>query len=386
MVCGDFNETVPGGRGRCSTLTGGDVVVVPHKKGPGAVSMMSKMGLVDVYAKVNPGVSLDESFTRWGRISSGEMSISRIDYVFAGRKWLDRSGAISCSTASAGAGSDHSAVYASLRVRGQTSRTRRWTAPDEPKRGPCALGISEACKRAAARAIQREIALRQADWGRMLSGRLCQSPAQILDKVQKEVVDTIMAAVRPILPANGRRGKKYKSPPLREARSRIRAIVAVRNAIESGTAAAGGWRNQRWRRSVHGIHEMGIATDFAAGDAEQWYAWLEDARTLIRTERRRVRAAIRGMKDHPGQYLRTAFHRSKRRKRFFAEVFAKQSRDHLASAVDPESGSRTYDPVEYKPIIRKLVSKPFSNPHEPGPYKKDIWSDNVCTGKCGAPP
>ena len=141
-------------------------------------------------------------------------------------------------------------------MRGQTSRTRRWTAPDGPKRGPCALGISEACKRAAARAIQREIALRQADWGRMLSGRLCQSPAQILDKVQKEVVDTIMAAVRPILPANGRRGKKYKSPPLREARSRIRAIVAVRNAIESGTAAAGGWRNQRWRRSVHGIHEI----------------------------------------------------------------------------------------------------------------------------------
>jgi exonuclease III len=368
VVAGDFNATSRGGRAHHV----GEEWSVSAKDGFDAFSMITATGMVDAFARSNPRWGIRDAFTRKGNVRGGGVSLSRIDYVFVTSTWWEESAHTNeigarCSVHDTATASDHRAL--DMNVVLPTKGSRRWKPPESPKRGPCVQGVPTAKLRAAARAVERAVGSKRKMWQHRLqrpSGR----PADTLDEIQREFSETLLGAVRPILPPNRRKAKKYKSRVVRRARRNIRLLWNTRNMIDDIIDGNASGTDARWARCVAKLHEEGLAPHVLPPAARDWGEWRNAVQTRLRSDRIASRRAVSDMSDHPSEYLRTAFHHTKRTGRFFREVFGKKGGAGLRSAVDPSSGKRTHEPREYKKIIRDLVKEPFSHPHTPRKYSK----------------
>jgi exonuclease III len=378
-IGGDMNQTTNGGRG---SIRNGILEVHPARPTPGVVESFLGVGLVDLYAACHPNRPLLDSFTREGRTRTpGLTSISRIDYVFVNREWWEGAVKPACIVEDNTTGSDHRVITMRLSL---ATTAKGHTAPNKPRRGPCARGVPLAKRKAAARAVQRKLLAVYASWKADMIAPLAGSPEVVLERAQARFNQCVLEAVRPILPANGRKGKKYKSPALCAARKRRAHWVRARNVLKCIREGSQKWWGSRWNNCTRLLRKAGLAPDVREDDRDGWLRWGLTLPALIRTERRVIADAIRSMQDHPRHYLHTAFHGTRQTGRFYKEVFESRSTSVLRSAVDPVTVVRTFQPARVKSLVRDMVSKPFSSPHQPLPYDATEWKRTPCTGRCNA--
>jgi exonuclease III len=334
IICGDLNCALVPGLDRREGVEGcrPDNVVAETILRPGS-------RFADVFREMWP---LERGWTR---------DEARLDYAL-----LKAPGGVTrveC-TVEGGFVSDHEALCLELLVPGQvTVASEPWTRTTfrthKASPGQRATFVARANV-----AITRLIE----EWNSRLAGGAALE--SILMWGQKSLAEAITAAATVAFPTPGLRAPDYRQQYLRTRITALRRMIARVRRVASGTISPRHWLRTSTTHETR-LRHVGLHPDIPLEDICVWQLWADSATE----EAGRLSALLAKLNrtlsesGNTSSFSERLWSRSRGKRGFFDKYF-RSSCGQIESAMDPETGERSWDPLIYVELVRKAVMKPFS--------------------------
>jgi hypothetical protein len=197
---------------------------------------------------------------------------------------------------------------------------------------------------------------------------------------QSALADAITAAAVEAFPRPGPRAPDYRQ---QYYRCRITAFRRMAKRVRRVEAGAISWSHWMGTSSGHEkkLRHVGLHPGFPLSDVSAWMEWAHfadgeaDRMMGVLAE---INLVLSEAGD-PSSFPERLWGKNRGKKSFFDKYF-RPSCGPIESAVDADSGERTWDPRAYMDLVRAAVMKPFSTKVRIDDHD---WSRQApCTGEC----
>jgi len=363
FIGGDFNTTVSccldrGGAGcpaGCSGVRQGnlisDIVIGPQSR------------WCDAFRSLHP---LLPGFTR---------EVARLDYAFVPHAIL-ASKDLQCSVVD-GFPSDHKIVQVSALVRGSCAPASadRWAAPR-----PTLASASDLQKVSFARATENAVSSLRSQW---LAPPVDSSA---LESRQVAFASAVVSCAQNWLPYSGPNRRlanpRKRRRPGRDLRAKLAALHRMRRCAAGLAASPLAIVSRNFGEARRMLRAVSADPGLSDTDPAAWINWARhECSHIIRDTETALRALNRADPCRGDRALSLRLWKKASSKRaFFQRYFKSDSSAELCSAIDPDSGTRVFEPSRVKELVALAAAAPFA---EAVPLVPCTSSDRVpCTGAC----
>jgi ribonuclease HI len=253
-----------------------------------------------------------------------------------------------------GFASDHQALCLELLIPGKvTVASEPWTRTTfrthKASPGQRASFVSSA---------NAAIVLLTVEWNRRLAGG--EHMEGVLEWGQSSLAEAITTAAVGAFPKPGLRTADYRQQYLRTRITALRRMAARVRRVANGAISPRHWLCTSSTHETR-LRHVGLHPDIPLEDICMWELWADTAvveagrLTDLLAELNRTLSES----GNTSSFSERLWSRSRGKRGFFDKYF-RSSCGQIDSAVDPETGTRSWDPLVYVELVRKAVMKPFS--------------------------